>query len=29
MVTEVPKNARDLEERPGLDTFPKVLRSCG
>ena len=29
MVTEVPKNARDMEERLGLDIFPKVLRSYG
>jgi len=29
MVTEVPKKARDLEERLGLDIFPKVLRSYG
>ena len=27
MVTEVPKKVRDLEERLGLDIFPKVIRS--
>ncbi|HHF58608.1 MAG TPA: hypothetical protein ENL44_00190 [Thermoplasmatales archaeon] len=27
MVTEVPKKVRDLEERLGLDIFPKVVRS--
>jgi hypothetical protein len=27
MITEVPKKVRDLEERLGLDIFPKVVRS--
>ncbi len=27
MVTEVPKKVRDLDERLGLDIFPKVVRS--
>ena len=27
MVTEVPKKVRNLDERLGLDIFPKVVRS--